>query len=304
MKVVVTGGAGFIGSHVVEKLLKEKNEVVVLDNLHSGLRANVATAARLVECDVRSEQVGQLFAHEKFDAVIHLAAQTMVNVSIDNPRYDADVNILGTLNVLEAARLAGTKRFVFASSAAVYGDVDVLPVHEALLAKPQSFYGLSKYTVEKYLALYANLFGMEYFALRYSNVFGERQGDGGEGGVVSIFSRLVANQGVLSVFGDGTQTRDFIYVKDVANANFAAVTAPAANKVMNISNNSELSVNDLIAAFEQAANKKLSVNYLPKRDGDIYRSRLDNSLAKTTLKWKPQHALAASLKTTYEYLVK
>ncbi|MBP2639924.1 MAG: UDP-glucose 4-epimerase [Firmicutes bacterium] len=302
MKIAVTGGAGFIGSHVVEKLLAEGIEPIVIDNLSSGRRENIPAGASFVNMDVRSKTLRELFALERFDGVVHLAAQTMVPQSLLDPGFDCDVNIQGTINVLEACREGKTKRIVFSSSAAVYGDADTLPLTEKSSQQPTSFYGLSKLTAEKYLELYYRLFGMEYVVLRYANVYGERQGDGGEGGVVSIFSRLIRQDKSLTVFGDGGQTRDFIYVGDVASANYKALLTENPNAIYNISTGLETSVNDLIAVMEEAAAKPVARIYASPREGDIYRSRLDCQAALTNLGWKPFTLLSNGIQRTYQSL--
>lgn len=304
MKVVVTGGAGFIGSHSVDKMIDRGWEVVIIDNLSTGLRANINTRARFVEMDVLDNTLIELFSQEKFDCVLHLAAQTAVPYSIAHPDIDCQVNLLGLVNVLEACRKTGVKRVVAASSAAVYGDVANLPITEDMELKPGSFYGLTKCTSEKYLALYKQIYQVDYVALRYANVYGERQGDGGEGGVVSIFTRKIAKDQPISIFGDGGQTRDFIYAGDVAEANCQALTAPlsAVNRVYNISTQTQTSVNDLAALLTQAAAQPAQMNYLPPREGDIYHSTLSNKAAVTLLGWKPVMPLADGLKQTYQFL--
>jgi len=302
LKIAVTGGAGFIGSHVVEKLLAEGIEPIVIDNLSSGRRENIPAGASFVNMDIRSKKLRELFALERFDGVVHLAAQTMVPQSLLDPGFDCDVNIQGTINVLEACREGKTKRIVFSSSAAVYGDADILPLTEKSSQQPTSFYGLSKLTAEKYLEIYYRLFGMEYVVLRYANVYGERQGDGGEGGVVSIFSRLIRQDKALTVFGDGGQTRDFIYVGDVAAANYKALLTENPNTVYNISTGLETSVNDLIAVMEAAAAKPVARVYASPREGDIYRSRLDCQTALTNLGWKPLTPLTNGIQRTYQSL--
>lgn len=302
MKVLVTGGAGFIGSHVVEKLIAEQCQVVVLDNLSTGLKEHIPTGVPFVEMDIRSGDLLDLFEQEKFDAVIHLAAQTMVPVSLDKPAFDCDVNVLGTVNVLEACRKTGVKRIAFASSAAVYGDVSSVPIVETEQTAPASFYGLSKLVVEKYLQLYHQVFGLEYVALRYANVFGERQGDGGEGGVISIFTRKVSKGETLTVFGDGGQTRDFIYVGDVAAANYQALITDNVNRVYNISTQQETSVNDLINTLEKIHGAAIEKVYTAPREGDIYRSALSNQAATTLLGWQPKTDLNAGLERTFHSL--
>ncbi|WP_122627832.1 NAD-dependent epimerase/dehydratase family protein [Lucifera butyrica] len=301
MKVLVTGGAGFIGSHIVDKLLAAGCRVVVLDNFSTGLRTNLPQGIELVEMDLGSEQLLPLFQREHFDYVIHQAAQTMVPKSLDDPHFDCRVNILGTVNLLEACRKTGVKRITAASSAAVYGDVDTLPVVETTVVRPTSFYGLSKLTVERYLALYQELYGLEYAALRYANVYGERQGDAGEGGVVSIFTRKMAAQEPVNIFGDGGQTRDFIYVGDVAAANYAALLATDCNRVYNISTQTETSVNTLIDVMSEVLGRSVTRNYLPAREGDIYRSSLSNAAAVHDLKWQPQTDLVKGLARTIDY---
>ena len=306
VKVLVTGGAGFIGSHSVDKMIDRGWEVVILDNLSTGLRANVNAGARLVEMDVLDNTLIESFSQEKFDCVLHLAAQTAVPYSIDHPDVDCQVNLLGLVNLLEACRKTGVKRVVAASSAAVYGDATSLPITEDMELKPGSFYGLTKCTSEKYLALYRQIYQLEYVALRYANVYGDRQGDGGEGGVVSIFTRKIAQDQPIYIFGDGGQTRDFIYVGDVAEANCQALTAPmsAVNRVYNISTQTQTSVNDLAALLTQAAAKPAKTNYLPAREGDIYHSTLSNKRAVTILGWKPVMPLPDGLKQTYHFLQK
>ncbi len=305
MKALVTGGAGFIGSHTVDKMLTRGWEVVVLDNLSTGLRTNIAAGVRLIEMDILDSQLLDLFSKEKFDCVVHLAAQTSVPYSINHPGIDCQVNMLGLVNVLEACRKTGVKRVVFASSAAVYGDADILPITEESELKPGSFYGLTKCTGEKYLALYSQIHQLDYVALRYANVYGERQGDGGEGGVVSIFTRKIHQNETICIFGDGGQTRDFIYVGDVAEANCQALMAQTpANRVYNISSQTQTSVNDLVAILAEAAGKQIDKMYAPAREGDIYHSILSNRAALTSIQWHPQMPLDEGLGRTYRYLNK
>jgi len=301
MKVAVTGGAGFIGSHVVDLLVAQAAEVVVIDDLSAGLASNVNEKARFIQMDVRSPAILDLFAAERFDYVIHLAAQTAVPISQKNPDIDADVNIKGTINIAKASRDSGVKRMVFASSAAVYGDQMSLPVPEDAWANPLSFYGMSKWAAERYLLMFKQCFGLDCIILRYANVYGERQGDSGEGGVVSIFCRLVAQDKAVEVFGDGGQTRDFIYVKDVAAANIAALLAKAENAIYNVSTGSETAVKELIAALEAVAGQPVRRVMRPPREGDIYRSALSNFLAARDLGWQPRTTLTAGLARTLNY---
>jgi UDP-glucose 4-epimerase len=306
MKVLVTGGAGFIGSHIAEKLLDRNCHVSIVDNLSTGLKDNIHKDATFYQMDIRSQELSALFTEEKFDQVIHLAAQTMVPKSLDDPYFDCDVNILGIVNVLEACRKAGVKRVIFPSSAAVYGDLPNLPLTEDLAAKaqPSSFYGLSKMTSEKYLALYQAIYGLEYVVLRYANVYGERQGDSGEGGVVSIFARKARTAQPVMIFGDGGQTRDFIYAGDVAEANYQALFTANSNSVYNISTETETSVNDLVKYIEKVSGHTLKKEYQPPRSGDIYRSCLSNQAAQQKLQWSPNMPLIDGLSRTYQALAK
>ncbi|HWR43624.1 NAD-dependent epimerase/dehydratase family protein [Sporomusa sp.] len=306
MKALVTGGAGFIGSHTVDKMIDRGWDVTIIDNLSTGLRANINAGAKFIEMDIVSNDLPEVFVREKFDYVVHLAAQTAVPYSIEHPDTDCRVNLLGLVNVLEACRRTSVKRVVVASSAAVYGDADSLPIAEDGLLNPASFYGLTKLTGEKYLALYSQIHGVDYVALRYANVYGERQGEGGEGGVVSIFTRKIYQDQPVHIFGDGGQTRDFIYVGDVAEANCQALTAPqtAANRVYNISTQTQISVNDLVAILAEAAGKQVDKLYSPARAGDIYHSMLSNRAAVNDIYWKPQMPLAEGLQRTYYSLNK
>lgn len=303
MRILVTGGAGFIGSHIVDHLIEHQWDVTVVDNLSTGLESNLNKKARFIPLDIRSTQVLELCRESCFDYVIHQAAQTMVPRSLKDPMYDCDVNILGTVNILEACRLTGVKKIIFASSAAVYGDVAAIPVKEEALTCPSSFYGLSKLVIEKYLPLYYQHFGLEYAALRYANVYGERQGDAGEGGVISIFIRQIRAKRPVEILGDGAQTRDFIYVGDIAAANAAAVTASRPAGTYNIGTQTETSINELIAILSKITGRAVEVGYRPARQGDVYRSVLDISAAVMLLKWQTKTKLYEGLERTYLSLV-
>ncbi len=306
MKILVTGGAGFIGSHVVRKLMNDGDEPVAVDNLSSGLRENLSEEARLIVMDVLDESIMELFQKERFDAVVHLAGQTMVDTSLHKPDYDARENIIGGIRIMEACRQTNVKRIIFSSSAAVYGDVaeDDLPVRESQSPAPMSFYGLSKLTIEHYMELYHRIYGLDYVVLRFSNVFGERQGDGGEGGVISIFAKQVAKGKPITIFGDGEQTRDFIYAGDVASGVAAALHTESVNTVYNLSSKSEISIRQLVTYLSAVTGKKIVPKYGPPRPGDIYRSCLDNQRASRGLNWTPETPLEDALKQTYEYLLK
>ena len=303
MNILVTGGAGFIGSHLVRHLLAKGEKVTALDNLSTGLAENLPPEAKLVEMDILDEDLPKVVATGAFDAIVHLAAQTMVDTSIKNPLLDTRENLLGTVQVLEAARAANVKRVIFASTAAVYGDVkeDDLPVREAQATLPLSFYGLSKLSVEKYLEMYENLYGMEYVVLRFANVYGERQGDGGEGGVISIFAKAVAEGRDITIYGDGEQTRDFVYAGDIAEGIWAALRTEEVNAAYNLSTQTETSLRELVSLLAEIRGREIVPKYGAEREGDIYKSMLSNNRARRGLDWQPVTTLAEGLRRTYEY---
>lgn len=301
MNILVTGGAGFIGSHIVEALVDAGHDVTVLDNLRSGNPSFLPEGVPLVRGDVRNPHMIELFRHVTFDAVYHEAAQTQVPLSMEQPRYDADENVMGLVNVLEFCRKTGVKKVIFSSSAAVYGDVACVPVTEEVQPNPTSFYGLTKWMSERYLSLYRNAYGLDYTVLRYSNVYGPRQGNTGEGGVIYTFSRAMYEKKPLTIFGDGTQTRDFIYVKDVAAANVAALTK-GGDDVFNISSGKETSIGDVLSIMRHNSHQPLGVTYTEPRKGDIYRSALENSKGCHGLEWKPRVAFEDGIGQTLAYV--
>jgi len=299
MKVLVTGGAGFIGSHIVDQLIAAEHQVTVVDDLSAGSLSHVNKQAEFVELSILDEKLLKLFERQQFDAVLHLAAQTIVASSLQHPDVDARMNVLGTLKVLEGCRHTRVDRIVFASSAAVYGNVSVLPVAEDADRQPTSFYGLSKLTAERYIQMYHDLYGLHYFILRYANVYGERQGDRGEGGVVSIFARGMSEGVPLTIYGDGEQTRDFVFVDDVAAANIAALTSSNTELILNISTRTETSVNRMSALLKEISGYQGHIEYGPARSGDILRSMLSNSQACASLDWMPRISLQEGLARTY-----
>ena len=306
MKILVTGGAGFIGSHLLQLLQGQQGvEVVVYDNLSSGRREHVPKAIRLVEGDVRdAEGLAHLFASEGFDSVVHLAAQTMVPYSLSHPEEDCQINLLGLINILECCRKYAVKHIVFSSSAAVYGDNLNIPLHEEEKPMPTSAYGITKMASEHYLRMYHDLYGLDTTVLRFANVYVERQGAGGEGGVVSIFCKLLAAGQGVTVFGNGEQTRDFVYAGDIAEALWRG-SQLEGHHVINISTQKETSVNQLLAAFKQAVGREFPVQYAPIREGDIFRSVLANGRCVELLGFCPAMNLQEGVARTYaDYLQK
>lgn len=301
MRVCVTGGAGFIGSHLVDRLIALGHTVLVIDNLTTGVREFVNPKAVFIEMDVRDANIESIFADFKPQVVFHEAAQTMVPASMENPKMDCDVNLLGLINILEASRKHKVEHFLMPSSAAVYGDLDTLPLTEDMIGKPTSFYGLTKLTGEGYLRIYEQAFGLKTVCFRYSNVYGPRQGDGGEGGVISIFTCLINEGQGLTIFGDGEQTRDFIYVDDVVEANIKAMNHPELTGVYNISTNTSTSVNKLVSYFKSISNKDLPVYYEAERTGDIRHSRLCNQKAKVDFDFLATVDLERGLRDTISY---
>lgn len=302
LNILVTGGAGFIGSHLVDALIDGGHTVTVVDNLSTGNRAYVHKQAAFYELDIRhARELEDLFARSSFDIVFHEAAQTLVPYSMEHPKEDADLNIMGLLNVLELCRKYAVKKIIFSSSAAVYGDNDSVPIAEDTPLRPTSFYGLTKMTAEKYIQMYHDVFGLPYAILRYSNVYGERQGSHGEGGVVYVFSKALARGMAMTIFGDGEQTRDFVYVKDVVQANIAAMGGQIPSDIYNISTNIETTVNALKEILVYFSQLSAVVSYADARPGDIYRSALNNDKARQVLQWRPKTKLIEGLRATLDY---
>ena len=296
MKVLVTGGAGFIGSHLVDEALEEGYDVVTIDNLNNGKLENLNKDAKFYKVDIVDiDNLSLVFEKEKPDYVIHLAAQISLRESLKNPIYDAEQNILGSINILECCRKFNVKKVVYASSAAVYGFPKYLPVDEKHPINPFSPYGVSKHTVEHYLQYYHENFEIDYIILRYSNVYGERQDPLGEAGVIAIFIDKLKKGERPIIFGDGEQTRDFIYANDVVEANLLALEKETENKVFNISTNIETSVNELFKKIKEIMNSDINPTY-EKPIKEVRNIRLDNSLAEKELNWKPKVELNEGLK--------
>ncbi len=310
-KVLITGGAGFIGSHIAEAYQKRGDKVWIVDNLSSGKRSNVPAGAELVEMDIRDDGMNALFADVGgFDIVNHHAAQLDVRSSVDDPRNDASINVDGFLNVVECALRHRAQRFIFVSSGGVvYGEPETRPTAEASPKAPRSPYGVSKLTAEHYLYYYANVHGMEYVALRYSNVYGPRQDPHGEAGVVAIFSNRIHAGEPITIFGDGEQTRDYVYVGDVVRANIAVTDAtlePAKtldSRAYNVGTGIETSVNELARELMSSAGKEVEIRYAAARPGELQNSCLDNTRIRS-LGWTQQQALAGGLAETYNYITR
>jgi UDP-glucose 4-epimerase len=302
MKVLVTGGAGFIGSHVVDRCLAAGHHVAVVDNLTAGRKEFVDPRARLYPVDIRSPQVAEVFESERPEVMIHHAAQAEVRQSVADPLFDAQVNVVGSLNLLECCWRFGVTRVIYASTGgAVYGDTTVLPTPEEHPTRPASPYGVSKLTVEHYLACWETLYGIPRVVLRYANVYGPRQNPLGEAGVVAIFSHRILRGEPAVINGDGEQTRDYVYVEDVARANLRALDHPEVTGVLNIGTGIETSVNELFRRLTKVAGATIESRNAPPKAGEQRRSVLDPGAAKRLLSWTPQTSLDEGLRHTVEY---
>jgi UDP-glucose 4-epimerase len=306
-RVLVTGGAGFIGSHIAEAYLREKWEVTVLDDLSRGHESNVPKGARFIKADIRSPEARQAVATGRFDVVNHHAAQIDVRVSVDRPAFDSHINVVGFVNLLEGAGEGGVKRVIFASSGGVvYGDPEVIPTPETAPKLPVSPYGVSKLAGEYYMRALAALRGFEGVAMRYANVFGPRQDPKSEAGVVSIFVSRLLEKKPLTVFGDGRQTRDYVFVKDVARANVLASTRPISGEnfddpAFNIATSIQRNVLDLAASVGQVMGREPKIEFADARPGELFRSALDVSKAKRVLGWAPQYVFDDGLRELVDW---
>ncbi len=309
--VLVTGGAGFIGSHVVEAFLQRGDAVCVLDDLSTGRRSNLPAGVECVEADVRSAAAAALVRDRRFDVIAHLAAQIDVRRSVADPRFDLDVNAAGTLNLLEALRavpVSARGRFLFISTGgALYGDADVIPSAEETPTNPDAPYGIAKLAAEHYVAAYGRVHGVEAAVLRLGNVYGPRQDPHGEAGVVAIFCGRIRRGEALTVFGTGAQERDYVFVEDVARAVLAAADlrlpapGPLAARAFNVGTGTGTSVLRLAALLHQVAGRRTTLEHAPARAGELERSVLDVTKAATVLQWRPAVALEEGLQRTYRW---
>jgi UDP-glucose 4-epimerase len=297
MKALVTGGAGFIGSNVAKLLLDEGHEVVVLDNLSTGYRENLDTLpqAAFVEGDVRDEElVAKLM--QRVEVVFHLAASVGNRRSIDNPVLDSQINVIGTLNVLEGARHAGIRKIVYSSSAGIFGELKHLPIAENHPTEPDTPYGVSKLAAEKLCLVYAHLYPLEAVCLRYFNVYGVNQRYDAYGNVMPIFARWILNGEPLVIYDDGEQTRDFVNVRDVARANLLAAQAEGLSGVFNIASGKAITINHLAELMRGMVDEDVGVEYQPPRKGDVRDSLADISLAERELGYSPSVDIESGLK--------
>lgn len=297
MRLLVTGGAGFIGSSVVDLLVKEGYEVAVVDNLSTGRRENVNDGASFYSADITdSKGLEEIFRKEDFSAVVHQAAQASVRRSIEEPAFDASTNIMGSLELLELSRKYAIEKFIFASTGgAIYGEPEYLPVDEEHSIAPLSPYGVAKYAVENYMHIYQSLYGIQATALRYGNVYGPRQDPYGEAGVIAIFASKIARGKRPEIFGDGEQTRDFVYAGDVARANVLALEGSVSEPI-NIASGVETSVNQIAEMLIEALDSEVDPLYCKELEGEVRHICLDITRARKTLGWEPAVSLREGIK--------
>ena len=303
MKIVVTGGAGVIASHIVDAYISQGHNVVVVDDLSTGKKEFVSQKARFYQVDIRdNEKIEKIFKKEKPEVLNHHAAQISVRNSVDNPQFDAEVNIIGLLNLLEAGRKTGVRKVIFASSGGVvYGEASKLPTPESYTPlQPLSPYGVTKLVSEHYLNFYDKTYNLPYVALRYANVYGPRQNPHGEAGVVAIFSLKLLRGEIPTINGDGFQTRDYIYVGDVVEANIKALET-ANIGAFNIGTGIETNVVEIFEEIKRCVGSDINANYGPEKTGEQKRSSLDNKLALEKLSWSPKVFLAEGIKKTVDY---
>jgi UDP-glucose 4-epimerase len=301
-KILVTGGAGFIGSHVVEVFLEKGYEVVILDDLSTGRESNINPRAKFYKMDIRSPEVRGIFEAERPDFISHHAAQMDVRRSVAQPLFDADVNILGSINLIECAREFGVKHFVYISTGgAVYGEPEYVPCNEVHPINPICQYGASKHTVEHYLFMYHVNYGLNYTVLRYPNVYGPRQDPHGEAGVVAIFAGKMLAGEPVTINGDGEQTRDFVYVGDCAYANYLAVTVDHQPGIYNIGWGRPTSVNDIFNTLAKITSFPHAALFGPAKVGETRHIYLDAAKAKKELGWLPTLSLEEGLERTVAY---
>ena len=301
MKIIVTGGAGFIGSNIADAYIQDGHEVHVLDDLSTGQKINLNQQAEMHQVDIADAQAARLIERIKPDVLSHHAAQMDVRHSVSDPAFDARVNILGFINLLEACKNSGVKKVIFASSGgAVYGEQDVFPAAEDHPTRPASPYGVSKRAGELYLSYYQQAFGLPHIALRYANVYGPRQSAKGEAGVVAIFLSLLLTGKTPVINGDGGQTRDYVYVGDVVAANVAALASSFVGPI-NIGTGVETDVVSIFRHLRRAVGSQVEAQHGPAKPGEQRRSCLDTQRASEILGWRPRTALATGLKRTAEY---
>jgi UDP-glucose 4-epimerase len=303
MRILVTGGAGFIGSHTVDALVATgSHEVSVVDNLSAGKRDQINPGTRFHQADIRdATEVGRIIGEARPEVIVHFAAQMDVRRSVADPAFDAQVNLVGFLNLMEAARQHGLRRVVFSSTGgAIYGEQDTFPADESHPCRPVSPYGVAKFSTESYLFFYKAQYGIDYAAMRYANVYGPRQDPHGEAGVVAIFCGRLLEDKPVTIFGDGKQTRDYVYVGDVVRANVAAVTASATGPI-NVGTGIETDVNQLYRALAAAAGSDRPPTYAPARLGEQSRSVIAAMRARRELGWSPQVTIEEGLRRTYDF---
>jgi UDP-glucose 4-epimerase len=300
MRILVTGGCGFIGSHIADAYIKLGHNVSIIDNLSTGEIQNLNPRAQFFEKDIGDKTIENIFKKEQFDIINHHAAQINVRTSVDDPLFDARVNIMGSLHLINLAIKYRVKRFIFASSGGtVYGEPDRFPITEDFTINPNSPYGISKATVERYLVFFAGLYNLDYVILRYSNVYGPRQISKSEAGVISIFIEQILHNKKCIVFGDGTQIRDYVCVDDVVKANIAALDCES--DIFNIGTGIETGVNDLIDILSEIIGKQVDYVYDAPRPGDIFKNVVDASKAASKISWVPQITLKQGIKKTFGY---
>ncbi|MFO7624117.1 MAG: NAD-dependent epimerase/dehydratase family protein [Anaerolineales bacterium] len=302
MKILVTGGAGFIGSHVVNAFIEDGHDVVIVDDLSTGRQSNLNLAARFYQVDIRDPQVEEIFRNEKPDVISHHAAQMDVRRSVAEPLFDADVNILGSLKLIEYAKKYAVKKFIYISTGgAVYGEPEYLPCDENHPINPICQYGASKHTVEHYLYMYHLNYGLKYTVLRYPNVYGPRQDPHGEAGVVAIFCGKMLADEVITINGDGEQTRDYVYVGDCARANVMVADENKASGIYNLGTGKGTSVNEIFAGLRDITGYKLAPVYGPAKVGETRFIYLSADKAARELDWQPTIPLEEGLRKTVDY---